>query len=222
MSMSEISDRAAWGRLVSIEFASPNIGLARNFLSLVECEEIVQGITAAAWEPGHVVRAGRAILDPSVRSCREHGLPQPLSERLGKRLVGFLCGQSDEIDDEIDSFDGPYFLSYGPGSFFRSHRDVGSADDPVSMTTRRWSLVVYLNGPEPAGVLPPFDGGALILYDRALGATDRRVVIIPRPGLLALFRSSLLHEVMRVREGTRYAVVGWFRTSHLHPSGGRK
>jgi predicted 2-oxoglutarate/Fe(II)-dependent dioxygenase YbiX len=206
---------------MGVEFRSRNIGVAPDFLSVHECEEIVDGIAATAGEPGHLVRAGRAILDPSVRSCREHGLPPALRERLGKRLVGFLGDQQDTIRDQVDSFDGPYFLSYGPGSFFRSHRDVGTADDPASMTTRRWSLVLYLNGREPEGALPTFDGGALTLYDRTLGVADWRLVIIPRPGLLALFRSSLLHEVMMVREGTRYAVVGWACASHSHTSGGR-
>lgn len=198
-----------------IEFKTRNIGLVPNFLSVPACEEIVRRIETTVGEPGHLVRAGRGVLDPSVRSCREHGLSQALSESIGKRFVRFLGDQRNEIQDEVDSFDGPYFLSYGPGSFFRSHRDVGAADDPVSMTTRRWSLILYLNGREPEGALPTFDGGALTLYDAARGAANRRLVIIPRPGLLALFRSSLLHEVMMVREGTRYAVVGWVCTSQL-------
>jgi len=200
---------------MSIEFASQNIGLAPDFLSAIECEEIVQGITATAGEPGHLVRAGQAILDPSVRSCREHGLPPRLRERLGQRLTRFLSGEGGKLRDEVDNLDGPYFLSYGPGSFFRSHRDIGTVDDPFNMRTRRWSLVLYLNGREPNGALPTFDGGALTVYDSTLGAANRRLVIIPRPGLLALFRSSLLHEVMIVHEGTRYAAVGWLCTSHL-------
>lgn len=194
---------------------SRNIFLVPDFLSAVECEEIVRGIAATAGEPGHLVRAGRAILDPSVRSCREHGLPPTLRETLSKRLVDFLSGPAGKIRDEVDSFDGPYFLSYGPGSFFRSHRDVGTAGAPLSMRTRRWSLVLYLNGRKPKGALLAFDGGALMLYDSTLAAANRRLVIIPRPGLLALFRSTLLHEVMIVREGTRYAAVGWLCTSHL-------
>lgn len=200
---------------MSIEFTSRNIGLVPDFLSALECEEIVRGIAATAGEPGHLVRAGRAILDPSVRSCREHGLPLTLRESLGKRIAGFLSGPAGKLGDEVDSFDGPYFLSYGPGSFFRSHRDVGRDDDPSSMRMRRWSLVLYLNGREPKGTLPAFDGGALTLYDSTLGTADRRLVVIPRPGLLTLFRSTLLHEVMSVREGTRYAAVGWLCTSPL-------
>jgi predicted 2-oxoglutarate/Fe(II)-dependent dioxygenase YbiX len=207
---------------MSVEFRSRNIGLAPHFLSVHECEEIVRGIAATVGEPGHLVRGGRAIVDPSVRSCREHGLPRALTEELGKRIVGFLGDQQDKLHDEVDRFDGPYFLSYGPGSFFRSHRDVGTADDPASMTTRRWSLVLYLNGREPDGALPAFDGGALTLYDATLGVADRRMVIIPRPGLLALFRSNLLHEVMMVREGTRYAVVGWVCTFDIDTPGGRQ
>jgi Rps23 Pro-64 3,4-dihydroxylase Tpa1-like proline 4-hydroxylase len=81
------------------------------------------------------------------------------------------------------------------------------------MRARRWSLVLYLNGRESLGGLPSFDGGALAIYDRTRAASDPRLVIIPHPGLLVLFRSELLHEVMEVREGTRYAVVGWACTS---------
>jgi Rps23 Pro-64 3,4-dihydroxylase Tpa1-like proline 4-hydroxylase len=200
---------------VSIVFKSQNIAIAPDFLSALECEELVRGIAASMGEPGHLVRAGRPILDFSVRSCREHGVPKTLSERLCLRLITFLNEQLGTARDDFDCFDGPYFLSYGPGSFFRPHRDMGGHDDPATMIARRWSLVLYLNGRESEGTLPSFDGGALALYDMAPGPPDRRVVIVPRPGLLTLFRSNLLHEVMTVHEGTRYAAIGWLCQSHI-------
>jgi predicted 2-oxoglutarate/Fe(II)-dependent dioxygenase YbiX len=193
--------------------SSPNIDLTPGFLTVPECDGIVRGISASSGRPGHLVRAGQAVLDTSVRSCSEHSVSPTTSEGLYRRLTELLHLKQFLPRGDAEVFDGPYFLSYGKGSFFRPHRDIGSEDDPPTMRARRWSLVLYLNGRESLGGLPSFDGGALAIYDRTRAAADPRLVIIPHPGLLVLFRSELLHEVMEVREGTRYAVVGWACTS---------
>jgi Rps23 Pro-64 3,4-dihydroxylase Tpa1-like proline 4-hydroxylase len=88
------------------------------------------------------------------------------------------------------------------------------------MAAHRWSLLIYLNGREPTGGLPTFEGGALIIYETEPRVRDRQVVIVPQPGMLVLFRSSLMHEVAIVHEGTRYAVAGWMCSSKSHPFGG--
>jgi Rps23 Pro-64 3,4-dihydroxylase Tpa1-like proline 4-hydroxylase len=93
-------------------------------------------------------------------------------------------------------------------------------NDPPRLAAHRWSLLLYLNVREPAPGLPIFDGGALIIYETELKLRDRKVVIVPQPGMLVLFRSSLMHEVAIVLEGTRYAVAGWMSSSKSHPFGG--
>jgi Rps23 Pro-64 3,4-dihydroxylase Tpa1-like proline 4-hydroxylase len=114
-------------------------------------------------------------------------------------------------------------MSYEKGSYFRAHRDVANhKNDPPRLAAHRWSLLLYLNGRESTGCLPAFDGGALMIYEMDPTLRDRRVVIVPEPGILVLFRSSLMHEVAIVREGTRYAVAGWMSSSKSHPFGGQR
>jgi predicted 2-oxoglutarate/Fe(II)-dependent dioxygenase YbiX len=101
-------------------------------------------------------------------------------------------------------------MSYEKGSYFRAHRDVANhKNDPARLAAHRWSLLLYLNGREPVDGLPAFEGGALIIYETDPTLRDRRVVVVPQPGMLLLFRSSLMHEVSIVLEGTRYAIAGW-------------
>ena len=116
---------------------------------------------------------------------------------------------------------GPYFMSYEKGSYFRAHRDVANhKNDPPRLAAHRWSLLLYLNGREPVADLPVFEGGALIIYETEAKLRDRRVVIVPRPGMLVFFRSTLMHEVAIVLEGKRYAVAGWMSSSKSNPFGG--
>ena len=109
-------------------------------------------------------------------------------------------------------------MSYDKGSYFRAHRDVANhKNDPPRLAAHRWSMLLYLNGRDPTEDLPAFEGGALIIYETEPNLRDRRVVIVPQAGLLLLFRSSLMHEVATVLEGTRYAVAGWMSSSKYDP-----
>jgi Rps23 Pro-64 3,4-dihydroxylase Tpa1-like proline 4-hydroxylase len=205
---------------MSLTFKSRNVALVNDFLSLDQCQQYVQAISVSPAEPAQVVRAGESLLDKTLRHCLDHHLPSPLSKTMETRFTSFFYTHRDELGSDADSLYGPYFMSYGPGNYFRAHRDVDNhKSDPLRLATHRWSLLVYLNGRRPAAELPTFDGGALVLYETDPSLRDRRITIIPEPGLLVLFRSSLMHEVTTVREGVRYAVAGWMSNSKHNPFG---
>jgi predicted 2-oxoglutarate/Fe(II)-dependent dioxygenase YbiX len=92
--------------------------------------------------------------------------------------------------------EGPGFLRYPEGGFYRAHRDVvpGSNEFP-----RRISIVVFLTS---AG--EGCEGGSLRLYG------GEQVDIPPRAGTLVAFPSDVPHEVLPVTAGSRDAVVDWF------------
>jgi predicted 2-oxoglutarate/Fe(II)-dependent dioxygenase YbiX len=206
---------------MSLLFKSPNVATASDFLPLSECRNIVRAMEATPGEPAQVVRAGESILDETLRFCLDHPFPDAFKQPIGAHLMAFFEAHRTELDSDADFLYGPYFMSYGKGAFFRPHRDVANhKNDPPRLAAHRWSLLVYLNGREAVADLPTFDGGALIIYETSPRLSDRRVVIVPRPGMLVLFRSSLMHEVSTVLEGTRYAVAGWMASSKSNPFGG--
>jgi predicted 2-oxoglutarate/Fe(II)-dependent dioxygenase YbiX len=100
--------------------------------------------------------------------------------------------------------EGPGFLRYACGGFYRVHRDVAPGwDDGFP---RRISVVVFLT---TAGA--GCEGGALRLYTGSRGAAASAALDIPpRAGMLVAFPSHLLHEVLPVTAGIRDAVVDWF------------
>ena len=206
--------------MMIFQFKTRNIATTAGFLSLAECRHIVDAMQSSPGEPAQVVRAGESILDETLRYCLDHHFPDAFKRPIETRLTAFFDCHRAELDSDADFLYGPYFMSYGKGSFFRAHRDVANhKNDPPRLAAHRWSVLLYLNGREPAADLPTFDGGALILYETDPKLHDRRVVIIPQPGLLVLFRSSLMHEVATVLEGTRYAVAGWMSDSKSNPFG---
>ncbi|MEU0401074.1 2OG-Fe(II) oxygenase [Streptomyces sp. NPDC006197] len=203
-------------------FRTRNVALTRDLLSIDECGALIRAMEEAPREPAQVVRAGESILDQSLRFCFDHHLPDDTKRFVGERLTSYFDDHRPEFDSDADYLYGPYFMSYEKGSYFRAHRDVANhKDDPPRLAAHRWSLLLYLNGRDPGGPLPAFDGGALTLYETDPDLSDRRVVIVPEPGMLVLFRASLMHEVATVLDGTRYAVAGWMSSSNSLSSGGR-
>lgn len=207
--------------MMNLEFKTPNIASTANFLSLAECRDIIQAMQASRREPAQIVRAGESILDQSLRFCFDHHLPEALKRALGERMAAHFDSQRAALDSDADYIYGPYFMTYEKGSFFRAHRDVANhKNDPPRLAAHRWSLLLYLNGRDPIAEMPSFDGGALIIYETEPRLSDRRVVIVPQPGMLVLFRSFLMHEVAIVQGGIRYAVAGWMSSSTSNPIGG--
>ncbi len=206
---------------MTLQFKTRNIASTANFLSLAECRDIVRAMEASPREPAQIVRAGESILDQSLRFCFDHHFPEAFKRAIGDRMAAYFDAHRTEFDSDADYIYGPYFMSYEKGSFFRAHRDVANhKNDPPRLAAHRWSILLYLNGREPADDMPTFDGGALIIYETEPQLRDRRVVIVPQPGMLVLFRSFLMHEVAMVQEGTRYAVAGWMSSSISNPFGG--
>jgi predicted 2-oxoglutarate/Fe(II)-dependent dioxygenase YbiX len=195
-------------------FLTPNIATAHGFLSMSECAQIISAMNDAPRERAQIVRAGESVVDQSLRLCFDHHFPDDYKDRVGERMARYFGNNREHFSSDADYLYGPYFMSYEKGSYFRTHRDVANhQNDPARLAAHRWSLLLYLNGRDTGSLLPVFDGGALILYETDPTVRNRRVVIVPEPGLLVLFRSALMHEVAVLHDGTRYAVAGWMATS---------
>lgn len=100
--------------------------------------------------------------------------------------------------------EGPGFLRYLPGGFYRRHRDT--LDEADGVWTRRISAVLFLTTAVSSAADGHCVGGALRLFDERGAALD----IQPVAGLLVAFPADIPHEVLPVVAGTRDVVVDWF------------
>ena len=87
-----------------------------------------------------------------------------------------------------------HMTQYPPHTFYHRHVDAFHSDD-----NRRVSLVLYLNFGWRAG----YDG-RLLLYPEG----NAPVEILPKGGRLALFESTMEHEVLPATH-RRYSITGW-------------
>lgn len=102
--------------------------------------------------------------------------------------------------------EGSGFLRYLPGGFYRPHRDRGDLPSWPGAARRQLAVVVFLSTARAAGDREGFTGGVLRLYPDG----GEPIGIVPVEGLLVAFPATTLHEVTRVGEAVRDAVVDWF------------
>jgi predicted 2-oxoglutarate/Fe(II)-dependent dioxygenase YbiX len=102
--------------------------------------------------------------------------------------------------------EGAGFLRYLPGGFYRPHRDKGDVPSWPGAAQRQLAVVVFLSTARAAGDPEGFTGGVLRLYPDE----EEPVEIVPVEGLLVAFPATTLHEVTRVGDAVRDAVVDWF------------
>jgi predicted 2-oxoglutarate/Fe(II)-dependent dioxygenase YbiX len=109
----------------------------------------------------------------------------------------------------LSAAEGPGFLRYLPGGFYRQHRD--RLDEPAQEFSRCVSLVLFLTDADRGAGDGRCEGGSLRLYGVVDPAQETVPLdISPAAGTLVAFRSHLLHEVLPVTDGVRDAIVDWF------------
>lgn len=100
--------------------------------------------------------------------------------------------------------EGPGFLRYPAGAFYRPHRDRGTVPSWPAAAQRRIALVIFLNSSAGATAPSTFTGGALRLLEPA------PYEILPTEGTCVAFSADLLHEVAPVVDGVRDSIVDWY------------
>ena len=185
-----------------------NVGLetSKNLIDSIE------GFVGDRWEPGAIVNVnekGKGEVDMQHRKCGTYGIPNgfldlptntPEKEILTKiknDIDPCLTDYTQEymIEPLIDN--GWIMLKYESSDKFEWHIDAGQK------YPRNVSITYYLND--------DYEGG-LIEY-RHFGISYK-----PKAGDIIIFGSDYpyMHRVTPVTDGTRYALVNWYRYKH-HP-----
>lgn len=175
------------------------------------CAEMRSAAQAAATvrSPG-----GTFVVDESVRSVKWVSLADETTALVQSRLVDVKPAVEAHFGLVLTDCQVPQFLAYGPGDFYRAHRDNSTdRDAPTVSQERRVSAVLFLNAPADQPGENRYGGGALTFYGLM---DDPRMTTVGLPleadeGLLIAFRADTVHGVAPVTHGLRYTAVSWFR-----------
>jgi predicted 2-oxoglutarate/Fe(II)-dependent dioxygenase YbiX len=135
-------------------------------------------------------------VEEGVRRAFEVDVDESVVDEVQRALDSIRAQVAQFFDMPLSGEEGPGFVRYACGGFYRVHRDAAPGHEEFP---RRISVIVFLT---TAGV--EFEGGALRLHGR------RMHDITPRAGTLVAFRSEVPHEVLSVTAGVRDAIVDWF------------
>jgi predicted 2-oxoglutarate/Fe(II)-dependent dioxygenase YbiX len=194
-------------------FAKLGLFVCENFLSSASCARLRSEMIAASSQQGEIFTKKRGFnVDESIRRVLCSDVPRATELRIGSQLKRLRPALQQHFQTPLDGCDGPYFLKYGAGDFYKAHRDSGRAGGAL-ITKRRVSIVVFLNA---AVTDPPgrdgYGGGALTFYGLMPGAQWRNYgfPLEASPGLLIAFPSHVFHEVGPVSSGQRFTIAAWF------------
>jgi predicted 2-oxoglutarate/Fe(II)-dependent dioxygenase YbiX len=149
------------------------------------------------------------LVDEQVRKTYDVDVAPEIVCETGHAMAGVRADVSRFFGAALTRTEGPGFLRYPLGGFYRAHRDhLPKPDDEFP---RRISIVLFLSSAAPDPGDGRCEGGALRLYGVA-DPSDEAVPldILPAAGTLVAFPSDLLHEVLPVKAGVRDAIVDWF------------
>jgi predicted 2-oxoglutarate/Fe(II)-dependent dioxygenase YbiX len=164
-----------------------------RFLDATTCAAVRKAMDRGVMEPAEVLadeierqdevrRAANVEVDPATL----HAIERRLDEQ--RDTIGAF------FDVPVTGREGPSFLRYREGSFYRQHTDRGHLPSWPAAALRRITVVVFLNAGDYRGGVLRIDG------------TDVRA----EAGMLVAFSAAAPHEVTTVAAGTRDAIVDWF------------
>jgi predicted 2-oxoglutarate/Fe(II)-dependent dioxygenase YbiX len=183
----------------------------QGFLAPATCLEIRNAMNQGVAEPAEVFDTG-ATLDVSTRRATSIDIDPVTLDVVEAMLdrarpaIGVAC------QTPVEGREGPAFLRYEPGGFYRRHRDRASDAEWPGAARRLISVVVFLNSSSSEPTPGEFGGGELLIFPEPPGGvgTTEPMVIVPQQGTLVAFHASMLHEVRPVRRGTRDVIVDWY------------
>ena len=178
-----------------------------GFLDGATCSRIRAAMDRGVVEAAEIY-AGGYVVDENVRRTFDVEVDATAVGVVERAFAAVRPEVSDFFGVALGAAEGPGFLRYPPGGFYRAHRD--QLDGPAVECSRRVSLVLFLTSASGQGD-GRCEGGSLRLYGVADPAREAvSLDIVPAEGTLIAFRSHVLHEVLPVIRGVRDAIVDWF------------
>lgn len=137
-------------------------------------------------------------IDTSYRKCITSWIKSDIIENqwIFQKLSDVINKiNNDYFKFDIRSIETLQFTEYtSDGDFYKRHLDMGYEE----ANCRKISFSIQLSNDTD------YSGGDLVLY-----YTEEGEIANKKKGTLTAFPSYVLHEVLPVTQGTRYALVGW-------------
>lgn len=187
-----------------------------EFISERRCQELIDIITAAPKRQGVTVGGGGTYrLDESRRSVGDAKVPKAAAAELTQSLINLRPDLERHFGMPLEwGGEGPDFLVYGTGDFFKPHRDDEEYPPAPNsrVLRRRVAVILFLNRHSRENREDCFGGGLLNFYGLLDGPKWKNCAfgLEPEPGLLVAFPSSTVHEVTPITFGERYSVLTAF------------
>jgi predicted 2-oxoglutarate/Fe(II)-dependent dioxygenase YbiX len=187
-----------------------------HFLTQEQCAQLRAAMQASPAEPATVyVGKDEARVDERQRRTLSTEVGVDIADPIDEALDGLRPTLEAHFGMALGERERSYYLLYGPGSFFRPHRDRRARTleevDERPGPDRRISVVVLLNGPDGGGD-HGFGGGELRFFPLMTepGWQDVGIACDAEAGLLIAFRADVIHEVTEVTKGQRCSIATWF------------
>jgi predicted 2-oxoglutarate/Fe(II)-dependent dioxygenase YbiX len=167
-----------------------------DFYDAVACAKVRHAMDQAHASPAEIYADGYRV-DRATRDAFDVDISEDMLEEVQRAMNTILPDVARYFRIPLSGDEGPGFVRYVAGGFYRRHCDVESGWD--EHFPRRISIVLVLSS-----VGEDCEGGALRLY------RPEPFDIMPRAGTLVAFPSHVPHEVLPVTAGVRDVVVDWF------------
>jgi SM-20-related protein len=200
----------------------PGIGFFRalglfavpDFLDSVSCARIAADVSLNASEPGRVglgSHGDEGRVDQTIRKVLGSTIPEPTRRSIEDHLTRVTPRLESHFQISLGACDGPHFLMYGPGAFYKPHHDVASTTESDA-ARRAVSVVLFLNDRADSPTLNCYGGGSLRFHGLLADPPWNRCAfsLDASPGMIVAFRSNVVHEVEPVTFGARCTMVAWF------------
>lgn len=157
-------------------------------------------------------------LDEKTRKTKMLQVERSKLKYVRQRLREIKPALEEYFDLTLTDCEIPQFYLYEEGSFFKPHFDQAAVDETIFKpedkiaAKRQVSVVIFLNTKSEEVKSSCYGGGALTFYGLIESEKWMRYgfPLFGEPGMIAAFRSNVLHEVKPVTHGERYTIVSWF------------
>lgn len=179
-----------------------------EFLPIDLCDEICQAMDVAAKRPAPIYdeQKDATALKPELRSSYYADVPIPLGQQIAAMVRGVQPAIERHFCEKYHptNYEPPKFLVYEEGNFFDLHKD--------DQLKRKINISIYLNAEAKDPIGHEYTGGNLILYGliKEQAFATKGIALNGLKGMLVAYRSETPHEVTKILNGKRYAVVSRF------------
>jgi PKHD-type hydroxylase len=139
-------------------------------------------------------------VDSEIRDSKVHWIDamKETNYWLYRKITDIVLHLNDQFYQyDLLEFESFQLTQYGLNQHYKSHVDYGYSGPG---TNRKLSVILQLNDEDD------YEGGDVLIYDNRV---EYPTTLPKTKGMLIVFPSFMLHQVMPVTKGTRHSLVAW-------------